>query len=141
MYGARHDDHLHLRVWMRREAQEMNQHFLALGRLPAGVMNKTEGQHADTLQLRLLAKEVLWYGFEVVKFYIGATPDGRQMWYSPDFLVQLADSTMEIHEVKGAYITEDSAAKLVAAARLYPQFLFVRYQKTKRGWERKEIRS
>lgn len=116
--------------------------FRALGHLPAGVMNKTEAAHAASLDVMLHARPraILMYGYEVIKFYIGQTPDNRQMWYTPDFLVQLADRSLECHEVKGAYITEDAAVKLVAAARLYPQFLFVRYQKTKQGWTRKEIR-
>lgn len=114
-------------------------HFRALGHLPAGQMNKTESAHHANLHLLMKAGEVIWFGFQVQKLFIGSTPYGRQMWYSPDFLVQLKDRTLEIHEVKGAYITEDSAVKLVAAARLYPQFRFVRYQLTKAGWERKEI--
>lgn len=115
--------------------------FKALGHLPAGAMNKTEAAHANILDARMRChpREVIWYGFQVIKFFIGQTPDGRQMWYCPDFLVQLTDRTLEVHEVKGAYITEDSAVKLVAAARMYPQFRFVRYQLTKAGWERKEI--
>lgn len=118
----------------------LTERFKALGHLPAGEMNKTEAEHKGTLQALLLAKEVIWYGFQVQKFFIGSTPDGKQMWYSPDFTVQLTDRTIEQHEVKGAFITEDAAVKLVAAARLYPQYRWVRWQKTKRGWERKEIK-
>lgn len=117
--------------------------FRALGHLPAGEMNKTEAAHAANLDVMLRGRprEVIWYGFQVLKLFIGNTPDGRQKWYTPDFLVQRADRTLEIHEVKGGYITEDGAVTLVAAARLYPQFRFVRYQLTKAGWERKEIRA
>jgi hypothetical protein len=113
--------------------------FLALGHLPAGTMNRTEAAHYTTLCWQQKAGEILSVGFQVLKLFIGKTPDGRQMWYAPDFLVQLADRSLEVHEVKGPYITEDAAVKLVAAARLYPQFRFVRYQRTKRGWERKDI--
>lgn len=110
--------------------------FLALGRLPAGVMNKTERQHADNLSSMVACREVIWYGFEVVKFMIG-----ERCWYSPDFMVQLSDRTMEIHEVKGGYVRDDAMVKLKAAAHIYPQFRFVMMQKTRHGWERREIKS
>jgi hypothetical protein len=113
--------------------------FLAQGHLPARTMNRTEAAHYTTLCWQQKAGEILSVEFQVLKLFIGQTPDGRQMWYAPDFFVQLADRSLEVHEVKGPYITEDSAVKLVAAARLYPQFRFVRYQRTKRGWERKVI--
>lgn len=116
-------------------------YFRALGRLPARQMNKTEGRHAWNLEalLRCEPREIAWYGFEVIKLFIGMTPEGRQMWYTPDFLVQLPDGTLEIHEVKGGYVTEDSYVKLTAAARMFPQFRFVLFRLTKAGWERKEI--
>lgn len=115
--------------------------FRALGHLPARTMNKTEQEHAWSLeaQKRDNPQFILNYEFEAVKLFIGITPQNRQMWYCPDFMVQRHDHTIEFHEIKGGYITEDSYVKLTAAARMYPQFRFVLYQKTSSGWQRKEI--
>jgi hypothetical protein len=116
-------------------------YFQSLGRMPARTMNRTEERHAWNLEakLRCNPQEIIMYGFEVIKLFIGTTAEGKQMWYCPDFLVQLPDRTMEIHEIKGGHITEDSYVKLTAAARIYPQFRFVLFKLTKSGWKRKEI--
>ncbi len=115
--------------------------FHSLRRLPARTMNKTEQQHAWSLEVqkRDNPRWILSYEFEAIKLFIGITPNGKQMWYCPDFLVQRSDRAIELHEVKGGYITEDSYVKLTAAARMYPMFRFVMYQRTAAGWVRKEI--
>jgi hypothetical protein len=115
--------------------------FRALGRKAPRTMNKTEQQHAWSLaaQVHDNPRLISGYEFEAIKLFIGMTPEGRQMWYCPDFMVQRIDKTIEFHEVKGGYIPEDGYVKLTAAARMYPMFIFVLYQKTKAGWRRKEI--
>lgn len=115
--------------------------FRALGRLSARTMNKTEQQHAWSLEVQAHdnPRFIISYEFEAIKLFIGMTPEGRQMWYCPDFMVHRSDKTIEFHEVKGGYIPEDGYVKLTAAARMYPMFRFVLYQKTKAGWFRKEI--
>jgi hypothetical protein len=108
--------------------------------MPARRMNKTEMQHATWLeaQVRTPDSGIIRYDFEAIKLFIGFTPRGRQMWYTPDFFVTRTDG-LEIHEIKGGHIAEDAYVKLTAAARMYPAFRFIMYQLSNRGWERKEI--
>lgn len=108
--------------------------FAALGRLPQGEMNKTETEHAWTLEMLKRAGEVLRYEFQTIRLVIG-----KGCTYEPDFVVQRSDRVLEMHEVKGGFITDDAKVKIKAAALQFPYFVFVQYQKTKRGWERTEI--
>ncbi len=113
----------------------MNRAF-ALGRLKAGVMNKTEQAYAATLEARKIAGEILWYRFEGVKLRLA---DG--CFYSPDFAVLRGDGQMEMHEVKGFW-TDDARVKIKVAAELYPfRFLAVRVRTKKAGggWDVEEF--
>lgn len=107
--------------------------LFALGRLKTGEMNKTELAYARHLEMRKRAGEVLWYKFECLKLRLG-----DNLFYSPDFLVMLADQTLEVHEVKG-YWQEDAKVKIKAAAHLYPILRFVAvFKQTKKaggGWD------
>lgn len=93
-----------------------------------GEQNKTEAAYAAYLELRRRAGEVLWYCFDAVSLRLG-----RNLHYRPDFLVQLADGTLECHEVKGHW-AEDSRVKIKAAAEKFP-FRFLAVKKTRSGWE------
>jgi hypothetical protein len=101
-------------------------------------MNQTEAAYAEELQLQLLAGEILGYQFEPMKLRLA-----KNTSYSPDFLVQLADSTLEFREVKacrasGAFLAEDDAmVKIKVAAEMYPMFGFVMCGKLPRkaGWK------
>jgi len=92
---------------------------------PPGVMNKTEEAYAECLGGRLLLGEVL--GFEYESISLKLAP---KTFYHPDFLVQLGDGTLEVHEVKacdknGNYLAEDDAkVKIKVAAKLFPMFGF-----------------
>lgn len=107
----------------------------ALGRLRAGVMNKTEAAYAGHLALRKIAGEVVWFAFEGVKFRLA---DG--CFYTPDFLVMLANGELQVHEVKGGFIRDDALVKLKIAAERYP-FLFIlaQYKNKATGWTFREI--
>lgn len=108
------------------------QRHQALGRLEKGKMNKTEERYAGMLDLRKMAGEVVEYRFEVIKLRIG-----DNCFYEPDFLVQLASGELEVHEVKGGYITEDGLVKFRAAQTIYP-FLKFRMMQWKDGeWREK----
>lgn len=104
---------------------------LALGRLKAGKMNKTEQAYADLLEQKRIAGEIAWYRFEGLKLRLA-----DNTFYSPDFAVMRADGLMECHEVKG-YWRDDARAKIKIAADLYP-FLFLavmkRAKKDGGGW-------
>jgi hypothetical protein len=103
-------------------------HFQALGRLKAGAMNKTEREYADMLELRKRAGEVAWWAFEPFKIRLA-----DRTFYDVDFGVMLADGRLEVHEVKGGFITDDGRVKLKIAAELFPAQFFL-CQKVKKAW-------
>jgi hypothetical protein len=81
-----------------------------------GKMNKAEALYALELEARQRAGEILWFGFEPVKFRLA-----DRTFYSPDFMVQLADGTIEFHEVKG-WMEDDAAVKWRVVREMYPMF-------------------
>lgn len=100
----------------------MSRFPLARGRVwrrPSGSLNKTESRYADQLELRKLAGEVAWYGYESIKLKLT-----KATFYTPDFLVILADGTVELHEVKGFW-EDDARVKIKVAAELFPMFRFI----------------
>jgi hypothetical protein len=79
-----------------------------------GVMNKTEAAWGLVLEGRRCAGEVSWYRFESMTLKLA-----HDCRYTPDFLVQLPDGTLELHEVKG-FMRDDAAVKLKICAEVYP---------------------
>lgn len=110
--------------------QQRNQ---ALGRLPKGVMNKTEQAYARHLEALKFAGEILDYWFEEIKFKIGTSA----CWYEPDFLVQVKSGALEIHECKGHW-QEDALVKIKSLALRYP-FRVIAVQLIKGAWEIREF--
>jgi len=106
--------------------------YQALGRLPAGTMNKTEAAYALRLEALKQAGEVLWYKFESINLRLAANT-----FYKVDFMVLTNENALEAHEVKGGYITEDSVMKIKIAASLYP-FRFVMMIRQKGQWSAKD---
>lgn len=104
----------------------------ALGRLKVGAMNKTETAYATRLGLLMHAGEIAWYKFEGVKLRLA-----DNTFYSPDFVVMLADGTLEMHEVKGFW-QDDARAKIKIAAELFP-FRFIAIKKGNGSWEIEEF--
>jgi len=105
------------------------QRLQALGRLPAGTMNKTEAAYEQVLKRRLMAGEIAWYKFEGVKLRLAAAT-----FYTADFFVMAADGQLEVHEVKGVW-TDDARVKTKVAAAMYPfKFIGVRRGKGAICW-------
>ncbi|WP_417329186.1 hypothetical protein [Halomonas cupida] len=101
---------------------------LALGRMKAGHMNKTEAAYAALLEQKRIAGDIAWYRFEGLKLRLADST-----FYSPDFAVMRADGLMECHEVKGFW-RDDARAKIKIAADLYPfRFIAVKKQNKKDG--------
>lgn len=94
--------------------------FQALGRLKAGAMNKTEAKYAELLEQRKRAGEVTWYAFEPFKIRLA-----DRTFYDVDFGVMLADGRLQVHEVKGGFITDDGRVKLKIAAEHFPAEFFM----------------
>lgn len=101
---------------------------LALGRMKAGKMNRTEAAYAERLEALKHAGEILWYSFEGVKFRLA-----EKTFYTPDFAVMRADGLMEIHEVKGRWM-DDARVKIKLAAEMFPfRFIAVKAKPKKAG--------
>lgn len=105
-----------------------------------GQMNRTEAAFAAELELRKAAGEVRLWRYEAVKFVVGEST----CFYTPDFMVLLADDTIEFVDVKGSGpIEEASKVKIKAAALQYPEFRWVIAQALRKkdggGFGRREI--
>jgi hypothetical protein len=104
-----------------------------------GTMNKTEEAYAAHLTEQVALGNIAAWMFEPIRLRLASNTH-----YTPDFLVQCNDATMELHEVKacrasGAFLCEDDArVKIKVAAELYQMFGFIMAGKLPRksggGW-------
>lgn len=92
-----------------------------------GQMNKMEASWAEVLAARQQAGEITWFRFECLSLKLAA--DCR---YNPDFLVQMPDGTLELHETKG-FMRDDAAVKLKICAEMYP-FTIRLVRRVKGAW-------
>ena len=122
----------------------------ARGRKPPGKMNSTEQAYSAHLEARKMAGEILGWWFEGITLKLG--PDCR---FNPDFLIQLADGTLELHDTKArmkktakdgsAYfkplIEDDARAKLSVTAGMFPFSVFTAYKNPDgTSWQVEEIK-
>lgn len=98
-------------------------------------MNKTETRYSVILEARRLAGEIRDWKFEALTFKLA---DGVR--YKADFYVEMADRSIQIHEVKGAFIWEDARVKVRVAAATFTAFKFYMAQWKKGEWHITEIR-
>jgi hypothetical protein len=113
----------------------MNKKLFALGRLKAGVLNKTEAAYELELKEQQQRGEILWYSFEGMTFKLA-----KDTRYTPDFVVLKANGELECREVKGAKIVFqcDAKAKIKIAAELFPVRFVAIFPIAKKfggGWE------
>jgi len=95
--------------------------YRALGRLPAGQMNRTEAAYAEHLELLKVSGDVLWWKFEGVKLRLAPST-----FYTCDFMLLRRDGQIVMDEIKG-FMTDDAAVKIKVAASIYPfQFRIIR---------------
>lgn len=92
-------------------------------------MNKTEAAYAQHLHALQLAGKVRSWCFESITLRLA---DATR--YTPDFLVELSDRTLENHEVKGSW-RDDARGKFKVAAELFPMFRFVAVKRSNRRWD------
>ena len=89
-------------------------------------MNQTETRYGAHLQLRLLAGEVLEWRFEALKLRLA-----RATFYTPDFVLIMADGSIQCHDVKGKTgagyggWTDDARVKIKVAAAAFTWLDFV----------------
>lgn len=100
-------------------------------KLPPPKMNKTEAQFQ---QLLIRRPDVIWCGFEAIKFMVGV----KTCWYCPDFVCVLDDGTVVVYEVKGWW-KDDARVKIKAAAKQYPWLKFIAAQKKRDKWVYEKI--
>jgi len=93
-----------------------------------GAMNKLEARYAETLRLRKIAGEIAWFAYEAWRFRLA-----DRTYYNPDFIVLLADGTIEAHEVKGFW-EDDARVKIKVAAEMHP-VQFVAVKLVRGAWE------
>lgn len=118
----------------------MNKRMYALGRLKAGVMNKTETAYCKHLENLKQLGEIQEYWFESLKLKIA----DNACWYCPDFMVLTKEGLLELHEVKGSprIFTDDGKVKVKVTGTQYPFKMIVAYPKAKKdggGWNLTEF--
>jgi hypothetical protein len=108
----------------------------ALGRMKAGVMNKTEARYADHLEWQKHMREILWYSFEPMALKLAP-----KTFYRPDFVVLTKEMILQIHEVKGSLkiIQDDARAKIHVAANMFPFVFLLVVPKKGEGWAITEV--
>lgn len=103
--------------------------FAAQEKPVRGRMNKTEAAYARHLEyLRLLGFVVAWW-FE--PFSLKLAP---RTHYRPDFLVQYKPRRIELVEIKGEFVREDSAVKFKVSRDKFPCFDWQCLQWKKGEW-------
>ena len=96
-------------------------------------MNKLEAAYAQHLDALKHAGTVIWWRYEAVGLRLA-----DRTFYHPDFLVMMADGTLEAHETKG-FMRDDANVKLKVAAGAFP-FVFKLVKKQKGGaWDIRTI--
>jgi hypothetical protein len=81
--------------------------------------SEAERIYADCLTSRQRAGEIRSWRYEAIKLQLG-----DRVTYKPDFLVDMWDGSMELHEVKGRHTWEQARVKLRTAANQFPGFRF-----------------
>lgn len=82
-------------------------------------MNRTEATYAQGLEALRRAGRVEAYWYEGITLKLG--PDCR---YTPDFLVQMSDGELQLHECKG-FRRDDAMVKLRTCLDKFPFRIFV----------------
>lgn len=83
-----------------------------------GKMNKLEESYSKELERRRLAGEIHAWAFEPMNFRLA-----HRCYYKPDFMVIMADGTVEFHEAKG-HFEEQSKVRTKVVAEKHPWFVF-----------------
>jgi hypothetical protein len=111
--------------------------FQAKGHLPKGTMNGTESAYAKILEYEKHAGLIQDWRFHVFKVRLA-----NGAWYETDFMVLMADDTVEIRETKGEHTTEKGQLKIRLCAQAMPWFRMVKMVKHKDGsWTRQIFES
>lgn len=106
--------------------------YRGFGRPRPGVMNKLEAKYSQHLELLKSNGKIKWYAYEAVKLRLA-----DKTFYTCDFLVLMADNSLEMHEVKG-FLMDDANVKIKCASEKFPfKFLLIKWVRGQ--WDIKEI--
>lgn len=102
--------------------------------------SKWEGLFRDELEMRRLAGEVVWYGYELIRLQLASfTQDGKvkTIRYTPDFAALEFDvddiiPELVLYEVKGFW-REAARVRIKLAASQFP-FRFIAVTRSKGEW-------
>lgn len=92
-------------------------------------MNKLEARYAAHLDLLKAAGEIIDYGYEPIKLRLA-----DRTYYTPDFLVQCKDLTLEAHEVKGFW-EDDARVKWKVAGEQHRWLIMVAITADGKNWK------
>lgn len=106
----------------------------ALGRLPAGELNKTERAFAAYLQERQAAGAILWWKAHPFNVRLA-----ESTFYRPDFLVLNAAMELVIYEVKGSYTSDKGQMKIKLCVEALPVFKMVKASRKNGIWNFEEF--
>jgi len=96
--------------------------------LPAKYHSCLEARYAQYLTLRQACGELIRWWYEPATFRI---PGGH--WYTPDFVLELPDGSLEWHETKG-YLWKHDALKIDAFREIWRGLLYYLVTRTGDGW-------
>lgn len=96
-------------------------------------MNQTERAYSLRLEEMRGKGEIVWWAFHCFRI-----PLADRSWYTPDFVVQLPDGMIEVHEVKGWATEQHALLQIKWAATVWPVFTFRSFTKKAKkdggGW-------
>lgn len=99
--------------------------------------SKAEAAYGELLEAMRLCGEIREWHYEYHSLTVAF--DGDEHWerrYTPDFYVVLSDGRVELHEVKGGYMSDAASLRVVVAASMYPQYVFRVCRRYPAGWVR-----
>lgn len=99
-------------------------------------MNRLEEEWAGELRAKLHAGEIAAFWFEEWKWKLA-----DKTFYTPDFVVQMNDGELEVHEVKGFW-EDDARVKVKVFADKFPFRVRCLRKKLKReggGWLEEDL--
>lgn len=102
-------------------------------------MNKVEASYAKHLEAMKSAGQVLWWKYEAVGLRLA-----DRTFYHPDFMVMMADGSLEITEIKGRkgdsyYCMDDAKVKIKVAAAQFPMRFSIVWPSKSGGWNREDV--
>lgn len=103
-------------------------------RTKSGDMNKTEAAYAIRLEQQRFLGAIKDFWFQAVTLKLGF--DTR---YTPDFLIQMPDGSLELHDTKGWDTEPAAAVKERVSSSMFPLFVFKEVRQHGGDWKEKII--